>query len=159
MRNPGERLTALHTRHARVLLTYLAGFGAAGGQSPEDLLQETMIRVWNRIGDLPERDDQARRWLFAQARDVGLEAVRTRPGAGTAAVPAAADITETVVEMQTLRAAVGDLSRMHQRILVELYLERRSIRQAARRLGVPVGTAKSRAFYAMKSLREAMLIE
>jgi RNA polymerase sigma-70 factor (ECF subfamily) len=153
----------IHTEYSHVLTGYLNGFTAASGQSAEDLLQETMIRVWRHLDDLPAEPEHARRWLFIVARNVGIDAIRrtrARPvGVELAdAFPstAADDITDTVVALESLRAAIGSLSLMHRRILTELYFEGRSTREAAQRLGVPVGTVKSRAFYALESLRRSM---
>jgi RNA polymerase sigma-70 factor (ECF subfamily) len=41
-------------------------------------------------------------------------------------------------------------------VLIEVYLRERSGAEAARTLGVPVGTVKSRTFYALRVLREVM---
>ncbi|MFF5083974.1 sigma-70 family RNA polymerase sigma factor [Actinoplanes sp. NPDC000266] len=160
---PAQRLGDVHREYGQVLLGYLNGFTAASRQSAEDLLQETMIRVWRHLDDLPTEAEHTRRWLFIVARNVGIDAIRrtrVRP-VGVELVdafPSAGmdDITETVVAMESLRSAIGSLSLMHQRILTELYFEGRSTRETAQRLGVPVGTVKSRAFYALQSLRRSM---
>ncbi|MEV4352334.1 sigma-70 family RNA polymerase sigma factor [Actinoplanes sp. NPDC049596] len=156
-------LNDVHHEYGRALLGYLNGFATASGQSAEDLLQETMIRVWRHLDDLPAEPGHARRWLFIVARNVAIDAVRRRRvrPAGVELVdvfPAAPadDITDTVVAMESLRSAIRSLSTMHQRILAELYFEGRSTRETAQRLGVPVGTVKSRAFYALQSLRRSM---
>ncbi|GAA0481441.1 RNA polymerase sigma factor SigL [Paractinoplanes deccanensis] len=153
----------IHTQYSQVLLGYLNGFTAASRQSAEDLLQETMIRVWRHMDDLPSEPEHTRRWLFIVARNVGIDAIRrtrVRPiGVELIdAFPSSSedDITETVVALESLRTAIGSLSSMHQRILTELYFEGRSTRETAQRLGVPVGTVKSRAFYALQSLRRSM---
>ena len=41
-------------------------------------------------------------------------------------------------------------------MLQQLYLEGRSLNEAAERLGVPTGTVKSRSYYALRALRAAM---
>ncbi|WP_240670161.1 sigma-70 family RNA polymerase sigma factor [Actinoplanes solisilvae] len=157
------RLTEVHQEYSTALLSYLSGFTASSRQSAEDLLQETMIRVWRKVEDLPPDTEGTRRWLFTVARNVGIDAVRrtrVRPVGveliESMAGPGGDDITETVVAMESLRVALHSLSRTHQRILAELYLEGHSTRETAQRLGVPVGTVKSRAFYALQSLRSAM---
>jgi RNA polymerase sigma-70 factor, ECF subfamily len=156
------RLTAAHREHAPALLSYLSGFTAASRQHAEDLLQETMVRVWRHVDDLPADPQGARRWLFTVARNAGIDAVRrtrARP-VGVELLESAAtvddDITDTVVALESLRAALRSLSPPHRRILSELYLRGSTVEEAARRLGVPAGTVKSRAFYALRSLRSAM---
>jgi RNA polymerase sigma-70 factor (ECF subfamily) len=41
-------------------------------------------------------------------------------------------------------------------VLQQLYLEGRSLGEAAERLGVPTGTVKSRSYYALRALRAAI---
>jgi RNA polymerase sigma-70 factor, ECF subfamily len=70
------RLTEVHATFGRELLGYLGQFTAASRQGADDLLQETMIRVWRRIEGLPIERENARRWLFTVARNVGIDAIR-----------------------------------------------------------------------------------
>jgi RNA polymerase sigma-70 factor, ECF subfamily len=157
------RLAEVHTEYGRLLHGYLGGFAAASRQSPEDLVQETMIRVWRRLDDLPAEPEGTRRWLFTVARNVGIDAVR-RTHARPVTVglpddhpaPAADDTTDSVLAMDALRGALHSLSAAHQRTLAELYGQGRSLREAAKLLGVPVGTVKSRAHYALRSVRRAI---
>lgn len=157
------RMTRVHQQYAPALRDYLNGFARASRQSAEDLLQETMIRVWRHIEDLPAEPEHTRRWLFTVARNAGIDAVR-RARARPVGVqwpdlnrlPATEDVTGTVVALDSLRTAIGALSLLHRRILTELYVEGYSVAEVAHRLGVPVGTVKSRAFYAVRSVRTAM---
>lgn len=157
-----ELLTRVHDRHAPALRVYLGGFTRASGQGADDLLQETMIRVWRHLGDLPDEPEHARRWLFTVARNTGIDAVRrsrARPAGAQLPdiLPSSADeVTGIVVAMDSLRTALRSLSSEHRRVLTELYVDGHTISQTAQRLGVPVGTVKSRSFYALRSLRTAM---
>jgi RNA polymerase sigma-70 factor (ECF subfamily) len=71
-------------------------------------------------------------------------------------VRAGEDTAETVIATQSLRQALQSLTSAHRAILNELYLKGRSVQDTARSLGVPVGTVRSRAHYAMRSLRHAI---
>lgn len=46
-----------------------------------------------------------------------------------------------------------DLSPSHRQILNETILRDRTVNQAAEALGIPVGTVKSRVYYAMRALQ------
>nr|WP_296072132.1 sigma-70 family RNA polymerase sigma factor [uncultured Actinoplanes sp.] len=158
-----DRLAAVQDRYGRMLLRYLTGFTGGSRPAAEDLLQETMIRVWRRLADLPPEPEGMRRWLFTVARNVGIDDIRrrrTRPVGVDLLEDFSAisddDTTETVVAMESLRCALRALSTDHQRVLAEIYLEGRSIRETAARLGVPVGTVKSRAHYALRTLRTSI---
>jgi RNA polymerase sigma-70 factor, ECF subfamily len=52
--------------------------------------------------------------------------------------------------------AVGTLSAEHRDVLLETYYRGRSVAEAARRLGIPEGTVKSRTHYALRALRLAL---
>src|SRR4051812_29833256 len=159
-----DRLTDLHTEYAPILLCYLTGFTGGNRQSAEDLLQETMIRVWRRLESVPMDPDHTRPWMFTVARNVAIDATRRRrsrphevdmseldfvgPGSDTT--------TETVIASMTLRSAIGSLNRSQRLVLTELYLRGRTTDEAAKRLGLPVGTVKSRAHYAVQLLRAAV---
>jgi RNA polymerase sigma-70 factor (ECF subfamily) len=158
-----ERLAAVHAMYGRMLLRYLTGFTGGSRQSAEDLLQETMIRVWRRLADLPPEPEGMRRWLFTVARNVGIDDIRRRRSRPIGVdllddynAVSEDDTTETVVAMESLRSALRALSVDHQRVLAEIYLEGRSISETATRLGLPVGTVKSRAHYALRTLRTSI---
>jgi RNA polymerase sigma-70 factor (ECF subfamily) len=51
---------------------------------------------------------------------------------------------------------MSSLSPEHRAVLVETYYRGRSVNQAARVLGVPAGTVKSRTYYALRALRLAL---
>ena len=52
--------------------------------------------------------------------------------------------------------AVTHLSAEHRAVLQECYFNGRSVADAARRLGIPEGTVKSRTHYALRALRLAL---
>jgi DNA-directed RNA polymerase specialized sigma24 family protein len=48
------------------------------GEDAADLLAEVMTAAWRRHGDIPEEHEQARMWLFGVARNVLMNARRSR---------------------------------------------------------------------------------
>jgi RNA polymerase sigma-70 factor (ECF subfamily) len=44
----------------------------------------------------------------------------------------------------------------HRKVVIELYYRRRTVTEAAKALGIPTGTVKSRSFYALRALRDAL---
>jgi RNA polymerase sigma-70 factor (ECF subfamily) len=156
-----SKFAALRDEHGEALEKYLLGFTRGNKTDAEDLLQETMIRVWRNLDRVPPAGEQTRRWLYTVARNVAIDALRARK-----ARPAEVelldvtgamtdDTSDTVVAAQTLRGALGSLSEQHRTVVDELYLKGRSVAETARRLNLPAGTVKSRAHYAMRALREA----
>jgi RNA polymerase sigma-70 factor, ECF subfamily len=64
-----------------------------------------------------------------------------------------ADTTEDLLRKVVVTEAMQALSAAHREILNETILRDRSVNQAAEALGIPVGTVKSRVYYALRALR------
>ena len=69
---------------------------------------------------------------------------------------AGADDPERIVESIVMNEALVTLTRSHREILVETYFKGRTVSEAAEELRIPLGTAKSRVYYALRALREAL---
>jgi RNA polymerase sigma-70 factor (ECF subfamily) len=158
------RMAALHSAHSATLLNFLHAL-TGERHTAEDLLQETMLRTWRNIETVPHEYENARRWLFKVARRVTIDAFRMRQRRPiethlldyyVSQFSIADDTTESVVAVDSLRRAVHDLSEPQKTVIAELYFEGRSTLETADRLGVPIGTVKSRAHYALRTLREAV---
>ena len=70
--------------------------------------------------------------------------------------PSSADDTDRVLQLMTVTDALKALSQSHREILVETYFRGRTVPEAAEVLGLPLGTAKSRVYYALRALRSAL---
>ena len=70
--------------------------------------------------------------------------------------PSTDDDTERVLQLMTVTDALRELSQSHREILVETYFRGRTVPEAAEVLGLPLGTAKSRVYYALRALRTAL---
>ena len=76
-----------------------------------------------------------------------------------AEVPEIADLgdrTDQLLLSWVVAEAVTKLSPEHRAVLVECYYRGVSVAEAARQLGVPEGTVKSRTHYALRALRLAL---
>ncbi|GLY93141.1 sigma-70 family RNA polymerase sigma factor [Actinoplanes sp. NBRC 103695] len=161
--NPESRMARVHATHAAPLLRFLLSLTRNERHTAEDLVQETMVRAWQHLDALPVEEENARRWLFTVARRIAIDAARMRQ-----VRPAEVSLLEAIdlaTEDQTTNNALANhsmqeaftaLTDSHRTILAELYLRGASADEAAARLGVPVGTVKSRAYYALRSLRSAL---
>jgi RNA polymerase sigma-70 factor (ECF subfamily) len=98
-------------------------------------------------------------WLTTVARRIVIDDHRRRKArpietadAELANLPAEDEITATdrrLVVEDALRA----LSPLHRQVLNETILRDRTVNQAAEVLGIPVGTVKSRVYYALRALQ------
>jgi RNA polymerase sigma-70 factor, ECF subfamily len=154
------RMVAIYRAHAAPLYQFLVRLTLGDRAAAEDLLQETLLRAWRHIDQLPEDVNAVRMWLFTVARNHAIDvarARRTRPAevgsVDMARVPAAGDPVDRLLTATTVRQALLRLTPEHRTVLIELYLCGSTAAEAATRLGVPVGTIKSRAHYALRALR------
>ncbi|TCC49597.1 sigma-70 family RNA polymerase sigma factor [Kribbella pittospori] len=135
--------------------TRLTGDRAAA----EDIVQETLFRAWKHANELAEGNGSIRGWLLTVARNIVTDRARARAvrpvevGDIDVRRPAAGDHSESVVNTMVVREALNQVSAEHRDVVVELYYRGSSVTEAARELGVPPGTVKSRTYYALRALR------
>ena len=153
----------LHDQHAGALWGFVVGLLDGDGARAQDVVQETFLRAWRNPAVLDQEGGSARSWLFTVARRIVIDewrSARRRPELVTAELPehpdTGADDAQRVVDRQLVLAALRTLSREHREVLLECYFRGASVAQAARTLGVPEGTVKSRAHYALQALRAAV---
>jgi RNA polymerase sigma-70 factor (ECF subfamily) len=131
-------------------------------QLAEDVVQETMLRAWRHCGQFSEQKGSVRGWLIRVAHNVAMDKIRMRQSrpvevAEDAAREALAeDHAEAVVTALHVRDALARLSPAHRAVIEEIYLNGQAAREAAVRLGIPVGTVMSRTYYALRILRQEL---
>jgi RNA polymerase sigma-70 factor (ECF subfamily) len=155
---------SLQDEYARHLLA--AAMRLTGGDRywAEDVVQETMVRAW-RNADKLLRERRSRNlmpWLVTVARRIVINdwhARRARPQEVDDAALALASIpddTERVLQRVVLASALAELAPIHRKVVVEMYVRGRTVREVARIVGVPPGTVKSRVFNALRIMRRSM---
>jgi RNA polymerase sigma-70 factor (ECF subfamily) len=155
-------LRALYDEHAHALLGYAIRLTSGDRGRAEDIVQETLIRAWHNTESFEQSRGPVRPWLFTVAGRIAIDAHRARAARPTevgdavlALVPAAGDV-ESSLDKIVLTDALGALSTDHRSVLVETFYRGRSAAEAAAVLGVPVGTVKSRSYYALRALKLAL---
>lgn len=138
---------------------------SADTQTAEELMQETMIAVWNKADQFDVAKGALSTWIFTIARNLRIDAVRRarRPEfdpTDPAFVPdeeQPADLR--IAERQSasqLRAAMADLPKEQSTLLELAYFEESTHSAIAKKLNLPLGTVKSRLRLAFNKLRAAL---
>ena len=96
------------------------------------------------------------------AQHIAVDAHRARrarpPEVGDAALAVlpGMDQIEATLDRIVVTDALHALSQEHRAVIVETYYRGRSVAEAARVLGIPAGTVKSRCYYALRAVRLAL---
>lgn len=126
----------------------------------EDSVQESLIRCWR---ELPSLRDASRfeawlqRILVNEVRDQYRRRQRSKAHLAVLRVePTAGDPLDHVPDRDLLDRAFERLSLAHRTIVVLHFHAGLTVEEAARTLGIPLGTAKSRLHYATDALRAVL---
>lgn len=132
-------------------------------QLAEDAVQETFLRAWRAADRFDERLGSPRTWLFAILRNTVIDLVRAESARPPRAPATSGDSPDTTPADMTqldrvllawqVEEALSRLSDDHRTVLVEVHLRDRPLADVAADLCIPVGTVKSRAYYALRALR------
>jgi RNA polymerase sigma factor (sigma-70 family) len=158
-----ERLIGeLYREYHRPLLAFVLRLTAGDRQWAEDVVQETMIRAWRSADRLDTTSTSLMPWLATVARRIVIDHRRSRevrpPEVGDAPLEnlPMADEMDGLLRKVVVADALRALSAPHREVLTETVLRDRTVNQAAEVLGIPVGTVKSRVYYALRALRVAL---
>jgi RNA polymerase sigma-70 factor, ECF subfamily len=154
----------LYEEHAGPLLMFVLRLTGGDRQRAEDIVQETLLRAWRNAHRLGAQGQQSLRpWLVTVARRIAIDDHRSasaRPAETydreLESFPSAVDDTDRVLQSMTVSDALRELSQSHREILIETYFRGRTVPEAAENLNLPLGTAKSRVYYALRALRTAL---
>jgi RNA polymerase sigma factor (sigma-70 family) len=134
-------------------------------QSAEELMQETMVMIWNKAAQFDPARGTLSSWVFTIARNVRIDAFRRNnrpefdpndPAFVPDAVPPADQAFEADQEAQTLRKALTKLPPDQAELLRLSFYDELSHSTIARLLQLPLGTVKSRIRLAFSRLRDLL---
>jgi RNA polymerase sigma-70 factor (ECF subfamily) len=155
-----QLLDLLVSAHYKALLSYTRTL-LDDHHLAEDIVQETLLRAWHHIDGLYANEGSVRGWLLTVARNLAIDwrrsaAARHESIGSQDRDVAQPDHAEAVVAHDEAVRLLRGLSVEHAAVLVHTALGGRTAAEAARALGVPVGTVKSRQHYALAQLRKRL---
>ena len=131
----------------------------ADRQLAEEVVQDTFTRAWRNARRFDSARGSARTWLYAIARNAVIDKERrrrVRPALATRPLEERADAEEPIeqsLRRWQVRAALAELKPEHREVLALAYFQGLTLREVAEQIGVPLGTVKRRASYALRALR------
>jgi len=130
----------------------------------EDLVQEVMIKVWQKSASYNPEKASATTWIYTVARNCRIDMLRRK--SNTQHLPLdnedfwhEADEDTPVTLMRQKRSedkvqtSLAKLPKEQDEILRKVYLEGKSHAEASNELGLPLGTVKSRVRLALQKMQ------
>jgi RNA polymerase sigma-70 factor (ECF subfamily) len=158
--NIEEPMRELYRRYAKNL--YRFGLHMLGDEGlAEEMVQESFQRLWRSAGRYDAGRGSVGAFLFVLARSAAAD-IRKRPSSRPLLqvedfqLPPLPDSTDQILDSLILRGALDKLSSAHAKVLRLALEEGLTQAEIAERLGLAVGTVKSRTFNGMRALRSAL---
>ncbi len=156
-----DGLAAAYREHRSALLGQARGMLRDQGLA-EDCVQEVFARAWAACASFdPSAGPSLRAWLKTITRNVVIDLVRAR--AVRPQLPRSMPVVDepaggpSPIDSALLRLvlvdALAEVSDEHRGVVVRAVLHDRSYAEVAAELDIPVGTVKSRVFYALRGMR------
>ncbi len=156
---------ALHERYSRPL--YSLAYQVTGGDRfAQDVVQEVFVAIWKDAGRFDPTRGALAPWLFSLARHKAIDLVRREANIRkhTADVDlefreAPDDVDREVwlnLRRDRVREAIGQLSESQREALELAFFSGLTHVEVAERLGIPLGTAKTRIRSGLLRLRDVL---
>jgi len=135
----------------------------------EELVQEVMLKVWQKAYTYDVKKARASTWIFTIARNCRIDLFyrkqnETAPSIDTEDIwntlesdDCPVDELQRMRSQRQVRGSVEQLPAEQQDVVKRVYMESKSHQQVAEELGLPLGTVKSRIRLALQKL-QVMLV-
>jgi RNA polymerase sigma-70 factor, ECF subfamily len=165
-RRDPQALAELYDRYGRVTYSLILRVVRDTGIA-EDLVQETFLRVWNRVHGFDAQKGSIGPWLLAVARNRAIDYLRSAGGKERGALeldetshPALyCDMEKDLLtsdKARRVKTAIEKLSPNQRQVIELAYFEGLSQTEMADRMGQPLGTVKTWVRTALKNLRDEL---
>ena len=154
-------LRGIHDAHSQDLQRYVLRLTRGDMPFAEDVVQESLLRLWRKPDILEQSSESARAWLFTVARNLVIDdrrSARFTRELQSDNLPErpSLDAIGPAVDKWVLADALKSLSSDHRNAIVRAYYLGQTVADIARQEQVPEGTVKSRLHYALRALRIAL---
>jgi RNA polymerase sigma-70 factor, ECF subfamily len=165
-RRDPQALAELYDRYGRTVYSLILRV-VRDKASAEDLVQETFLRVWNRVHLVNAAKGAVGPWLLAVARNVAIDYLRSTAGRERNAVeldeaghaPLYGEMEAEILisdQARRAKAAMDKLAPNYRTVMELAYFEGLSQSEMSVRMGQPLGTIKTWVRAALQCLRDEL---
>jgi RNA polymerase sigma-70 factor (ECF subfamily) len=159
-----EAFKALFQAYAPRVKSYMLRQGADAATA-EELAQETLLAVWRKASLYSDEKGSATTWIFTIARNLRID--RLRKEVAWQPLPEDNDEQPSLDPLpdaelserergERVRAMLAELPEDQSAVVQLAFVEGLSHSEIAKRLGLPLGTVKSRMRLAYQKIRDAL---
>jgi RNA polymerase sigma factor (sigma-70 family) len=142
----------------------LSSTGMSSNALAEELVQEVMLKIWNRASTFDAAKASATTWIYTLARNCRIDLLRRKFRVreevdvdelwdfGTDPDEPAEGLYQKRIEVD-VRESMATLPAEQRQIIAKVYMEGKSHSEVAAELNLPLGTVKSRIRLAMSKLK------
>lgn len=155
--------TRLFRHFAPLMKAFALSGSTLSANNADELVQEVMLKVWQKAGAFNAEKAAASTWIYTIARNSRTDLFRRLQKFDT---PLSADDVSGSQESEEafmvlhqkrgrdrIRALINDLPNDQAQILAKVYMEGKSHSEVAGELDIPLGTVKSRVRLALQKLQ------
>jgi RNA polymerase sigma-70 factor (ECF subfamily) len=159
-----EAFRALFQDYAPRVKSYMMRQGA-DPRTAEELAQETLLTVWRKAALYSDDKGSATTWIFTIARNLRIDRLRREVAwqplpenndEQPSNDPAPDDVLSEKERGDRVRKILAELPAEQSEVVSLAYVEGLSHAEIAARLGLPLGTVKSRMRLAYQKFRDAL---
>jgi RNA polymerase sigma-70 factor (ECF subfamily) len=128
----------------------------------EEIVQEAMVRVWRNAHRFDPARGSLHNWLYEIVANLIIDAQRRNGSRPPSAQHPQREVADESVSLEReilywqLHSTIETLRPEHREVINLVHFEGLKLTEVADRLRIPVGTVKSRCFYALETLRLAL---
>ncbi|MGI9353971.1 MAG: sigma-70 family RNA polymerase sigma factor [Rhizobiaceae bacterium] len=146
-------------------VTFLLIRNGASPESAEELAQEALLTVWRKARYFSADRGSASAWIFTIARNLRIDETRRDKRAQLYAMvnefdevdpDRPDDLVNTAEHAKRVRAAMSELPEDQLEVVNCSFVEGAAHSEIAERLGLPLGTVKSRLRLAMRRMKKSL---
>jgi len=157
----GDRraLSELYERHANRLYR-LAARILRDDHEAEDLVHDVFLEAWRTANSFEPRRGSVRTWLLVRMRSRALDrrssARVRRTLLGVEVDAMASEQSQHAIDVALLRRAMRELEHGRRDLLELAFVRGFTMRELAHKLGIPIGTVKSRVAAGLSNVRRGL---